>query len=514
MAILQPIGSDPLNAPSHSKLHRVIAADGSAPDESFSISADGAVKQKQITTPTNPGAGENKLYFKTDDKLYKRDSAGVEIEVGAGSGDMLASVYDPTAVEGDAFDMDNMVEGTNKILTSAERTILSNTSNTNTGDQDLTTYQLKPTEGAFVNGDKTKLDGIEAGATTDQDISGIGVNSTAIALNTTHRGLLDNPHAVSKTQIGLANVPNIDTTNASNITTGTLPSSVLPPVAITTVTVVINETEQLALVSEEGDVAVRSDQNKTYMRNSGTAGDMTDWTELQTPTDTILSVNGKTGTVILSTADILDAVNKRYVTDAEKDKIDFIAVTQPVNLDTMESNIATNNAKISFDSTSSTRLANTSGENTGDEIKATGTEINTGTDDVKYATPKAIKDSKLSYTDGTETLTNKTLTNPATTDQTLTSGATIAWDMDSGDIAKLTLGVNATLSNPTNLKDTTYIIKITQDGTGSRTLAYGTAYKWAGGTAPTLSTDADAVDIITFVSDGTNMYGSILNDFS
>ena len=158
--------------------------------------------------------------------------------------------------------------------------------------------------------------------------------------------------------------------------------------------------------------------------------------------------------------------------------------------------------------------SNLSGTNTGDEIKATGTEINTGTDDVKYATPKAIKDSKLSYTDGTETLTNKTLTNPATTDQTLTSGETIAWDMDSGDIAKLTLGVNATLSNPTNLKDTTYIIKITQDGTGSRTLAYGTAYKWAGGTAPTLSTDADAVDIITFVSDGTNMYGSILNDFS
>jgi len=55
---------------------------------------------------------------------------------GAGAGDMQASVYDPTAVAGDAFDMDNMVEGTsNKILTSAERTILGNTSGTNTGDQ-------------------------------------------------------------------------------------------------------------------------------------------------------------------------------------------------------------------------------------------------------------------------------------------------------------------------------------------------------------------------------------------
>jgi len=48
----------------------------------------------------------------------------------AGTGDMLASVYDPTSVNGDAFDMDNMVEGTNLILTAAERTKL--------GDQVLT----------------------------------------------------------------------------------------------------------------------------------------------------------------------------------------------------------------------------------------------------------------------------------------------------------------------------------------------------------------------------------------
>lgn len=44
--------------------------------------------------------------------------------------------------------------------------------------------------------------------------------------------------------------------------------------------------------------------------------------------------------------------------------------------------------------------------------KNTGAEIDTGTDDAKYATAKSIADSKLSYTDGTETLTNKTLTSP------------------------------------------------------------------------------------------------------
>ena len=136
MAIQQPIGTDSLNSPSHSKLHRVIAADNTAPDESLAVSADGAIKQKQIASSTTPASGENKLYFKSDDKLYKKDSAGAEVEVGAGSGDMLASVYDPTNITGDVFDMDNMIEGTNKILTSSERTILSNTSNTNTGDQE------------------------------------------------------------------------------------------------------------------------------------------------------------------------------------------------------------------------------------------------------------------------------------------------------------------------------------------------------------------------------------------
>ena len=103
----------------------------------------------------------------TANQFVKVNAAGDALEYTAlaGGGDMTAAVYDPTNVAGDAFDMANMVEAANaKILTAAERTILSNTSGTNTGDQDLSTYQLKPAEGAFVDGDKSKLDGIETGA--------------------------------------------------------------------------------------------------------------------------------------------------------------------------------------------------------------------------------------------------------------------------------------------------------------------------------------------------------------
>ena len=59
----------------------------------------------------------------------------------------------------------NMTEGTDKnFVTDAEATVIGNTSGSNSGDQDLSTYQVKPSEGAFVDGDKTKLDGIETSA--------------------------------------------------------------------------------------------------------------------------------------------------------------------------------------------------------------------------------------------------------------------------------------------------------------------------------------------------------------
>ena len=63
----------------------------------------------------------------------------------------------------DADDIDD-TSTTHKFVTAADITKLSNTSGTNTGDQNLSTYQLKPSEGAFVNGDKTHLDTIETNA--------------------------------------------------------------------------------------------------------------------------------------------------------------------------------------------------------------------------------------------------------------------------------------------------------------------------------------------------------------
>jgi len=67
------------------------------------------------------------------------------------------------AVVLDADDVDD-ASTSHKFVTASDITNLGNLSGTNTGDQDLSSYQLQPAEGAFVDGDKTKLDGIEAGA--------------------------------------------------------------------------------------------------------------------------------------------------------------------------------------------------------------------------------------------------------------------------------------------------------------------------------------------------------------
>jgi len=83
---------------------------------------------------------------------------------------------------------------------------------------------------------------------------------------------------------------------------------------------------------------------------------------------------------------------------------------------------------------------------------------------------------------------------------TLTDAANISYDMDDGNNATVTLGGNRTLDNPSNITvGQSGSIFIVQDGTGSRTLSFGSAFDFAGGTAPTLTTAANAVDRLDFV---------------
>jgi hypothetical protein len=89
---------------------------------------------------------------------------------------------------------------------------------------------------------------------------------------------------------------------------------------------------------------------------------------------------------------------------------------------------------------------------------------------------------------------------------TLTFDATQDWDLSTNQVCQLTLTNNTTFDAPTNIQDGGfYSITLIQDGTGSRTAAWNAVFKWAGGTAPTLTTTANAKDILVFRGDGTNL---------
>ena len=98
----------------------------------------------------------------------------------------------------------------------------------------------------------------------------------------------------------------------------------------------------------------------------------------------------------------------------------------------------------------------------------------------------------------------------------LTDGATITPDFADSNNFSVTLGGNRTLANPTNLTaGQSGCIWITQDGTGSRTLAYGSYWDFTGGTAPTLTTTASAVDCLVYaVQSSTKITATLITNLS
>lgn len=95
---------------------------------------------------------------------------------------------------------------------------------------------------------------------------------------------------------------------------------------------------------------------------------------------------------------------------------------------------------------------------------------------------------------------------------------TITLDLATANNFSLTLNANNTntLANPTNVTaGQSGVIFISQDGTGSRTLAYGANWDWSGGTQPTLTTTASAVDCLVYVvRSTTSIHAQLLTNLS
>jgi hypothetical protein len=132
----------------------------------------------------------------------------------------------------------------------------------------------------------------------------------------------------------------------------------------------------------------------------------------------------------------------------------------------------------------------------------TGVTSSTGTTAVVLSTSPTIITSTL--TGYTETVVSIG-----------TVGASHTFTITTGTVqtATLTASTPCTFTMPTATAGTSFILRLTQAATGMTTATF-TGVKWAGGTAPTITATASAVDIISFIAVGSTWYGSAIQNLS
>ncbi len=111
-----------------------------------------------------------------------------------------------------------------------------------------------------------------------------------------------------------------------------------------------------------------------------------------------------------------------------------------------------------------------------------------------------------------ETLTAKqyVLTSPTA----ILAAATTTIYLSTGNLFEVSLGANMSNLTLTNPSKGTYMIKLKQDATGSRTVVFPTtSWLWAGGTAPTITATANKTDFITFIYDGSTYCATVVQNF-
>jgi len=141
---------------------------------------------------------------------------------------------------------------------------------------------------------------------------------------------------------------------------------------------------------------------------------------------------------------------------------------------------------------------------------------------VSFPTSVSVKDLRGTvasfgtvYISQAAQIVNASVTRGHMVQTSLTDASSIVLNLNTGNNFAVTLAGNRTLANPTNPTiGQTGQIYVVQDGTGSRTLAFGTHYNFSGGTPPTLTTGANAVDLLIFnVRAATKTDVTLIADF-
>ena len=216
-----------------------------------------AVFQNLAVAPSNPVEGQ--FYYNTTDKkmFYYNGTAWVDTTY-------LLPIASATVLGGVKVGSGLAIDGNGVLSATGTDTEIINNLTSDRTDAALAAAQGKALKG-LIDTIQSTIDGLGTAATKN-----VGTAS--------------------------GNIPVLD----SN---GKLNTSVLPALAITEVFTVASQSAMTSLTAQQGDVAVRTDVNKTFILSKEPAATAANWIELQFPTS-VTSVNGKTGIITLTGEDI------------------------------------------------------------------------------------------------------------------------------------------------------------------------------------------------------------------
>ena len=128
----------------------------------------------------------------------------------------------------------------------------------------------------------------------------------------------------------------------------------------------------------------------------------------------------------------------------------------------------------------------------------------------------------FSSTISSATLSSPTLTNPTVSAYTetvvalgtVTSSATIAISSGTVITATLTASTACTFTMPTATAGKSFVLLLKQAASTGNGTATFTGVKWPTAGAPTITATAGKMDILTFISDGTNWYGTYVQGYT
>ena len=392
------------------------------------------------------------------------------------------------------------------------------------GSETLTNKTLtSPVIGSITNTGTLTLPTTTGTVALTSDITGTnsGTNTGDNATNTQYSGLVTNAtHTGDATGSGALTVVKINGTLMSGLATGILKNTTTTGVP----SIALNSDLPTMTATVGGAVPTPPNNTTSFLRGDGTfaapsgSGDMVladvqSVTGKKTYDTTKLAMKGSStgvNTVASANASATSYTNTIPAkTGTFAMTADITGTNSNTNTGDQTSIVGITGTKAEFDTAVTDGNILYDGDVTV-PVKATGAELDTGTDDAKFATAKAIADSKISYIDGVETLTNKRITSRVGT--TASSGTpTINTDTyDSYSITELAVAITSMTTNltgtPTNFQK--LIIRFKDNGT-ARAITWGASFEAKGVDLPIITVLSKVLTVGFIYDTVTSKWGCV-----